>query len=301
MMIDTMTALPHLPPPMWAHAMDFLPMQDVLKCTDPFFNHEVSPLVRTLRIQKESDVFRLDVCKQFPNVEHIAIDFVLQEPIKLALFLYRFDNLARVDFSPIVYSGEEGNLLASELIRLLCHAYERGGIKPHVVLHGLLPSKTRLLDGWRCFAKRFSAHEGCRICRSVCQSFPPQQLLEGTIGAAHCFPIATQMEMAHGRMVGDVDLDAIVWKVLTSKKHLHRGIVWYSPLELSRLDWLVQQKGAKFDLAALMAEIGASGVDQKLFDKLCDWGLAVSHQTDYPVVGVQASIRKRRLLAGLLR
>lgn len=298
-----MTTLPQLPTSIWEHALDWLPMADALNCSvaNSLFLHEVSPLIRTLRVQQESNIFGVEASKRFPSVDQIWIDFRIAQPMKVVLFLLRFPQLKRVHFAPTVYdSSYEGNHIASELIRTICHAYSNGNLNERVILDGLIPLKAGRFSrvGWQCFARRVSPQDGCAVCRLICRSFPPLQLLEGRMGSACCMPIESQMKIAFSRTPRNVNLSAILGNVLKTQKQVHHGILCYSKNNLQRMDWLVQ-KGAQFsksDLSSLLLENGVTGVDQLFFEKLCDWELPLHGK--YLEVKTNDPLKRRQDMKG---
>ena len=100
--------------------------------------------------------------------------------------------------------------------------------------------------------------------------------MDGTLGVARCFPVENQLELAYGR-APSINLTAILEKVWMTQKQLHKGTLWYDDAELVRMHWLVK-KGAKvktLDLSNLMAVSGAVKIDQQIYDKLGEWGLAL--------------------------
>lgn len=278
------TAVPRLPPELWAHALEWSTMDHVRNCASAnrFFLSEVSPLIGMLTVQASSLVVHH---KMFPNVETIQIDFQIRKPMELVLFLLQFPKLSLVHFGPRVYSAEGGKSITSEVIRLVCDAYATGELNSKVRFQHIIPRKGRRDPGWQCLTRRFFPQVGCSICRLVCRSFPPQQLLEGSHGAARCFPVEEQLQLAYNR-APDLKLDEALWRVLENQQQVCKlGVLWYSKKDLRHLDWLVQ-KGAQLQSSGLQKLMAgkAGHVDRKLFQKMCEWRWTVPQQQVMKVI-----------------
>ena len=322
-----MTQLPHIPASIWALAMDWLPMKDVLNCSivNHCFLSEVSPQVTCLRIAQEPDkallhptaLMGIKASKRFPNVEYIKVDFRIgyPSPKAVAIFLLQFPKLQRVEFTEKTFHIG-GNFLPSQFIRAICQAYSTGDLQEHVVLDGLMPRKgfsiksgyfgarpgsLGLWVGWRCFGYGRSPEHGCGVCELICQSFPPRQVLDGTLGVARCFPVENQLELAYQR-ARNVNLTELLEKVLMTQKQVHKGIFWYSDSELARMNWLVK-KGAKLsilDLSNLMAATGATKIDQRFYESLGKWGLTLPARSIGIVGHVRFEVKHRKALEGCM-
>ncbi|CAB9514714.1 expressed unknown protein [Seminavis robusta] len=78
---STPSSYDDLPPNIWAKALDFLPMSDVLNCSiaSKFFLHQVSPLIRYLLVRSSANLLGHKARQRFSGVCNIFI-YTLIEP-----------------------------------------------------------------------------------------------------------------------------------------------------------------------------------------------------------------------------